>query len=180
MATYICLLRGINVSGKNIIPMAKLKEAFEQSGFQQVRTYIQSGNIIFASTPKNAGKIELEIENLILSNFDLRIKSMVLALADFKKILELNPFKKEAESDPSKMILTFLERIPGSEDLQKIPASGKDQWQSIDRCVYLFCPDGYGKTKLTHSVFESKLKLKATARNWKTCEQLVLLAMEYN
>lgn len=178
MPQYICLLRGINVSGKNIIPMAKLKTALDQSGFHQVQTYIQSGNIVFNSDYKNSAQIEKGIELLIQSNFDLKIKSMVIPIADFTKMLELNPFKEEAATEPSRMILTFLEHIPNTEDLQKIPESGTDQWELIDRCVYLYCPEGYGKTKLTHSVFESKLKIKATARNWRTCEQLLLLARE--
>jgi len=178
MPQYICLLRGINVSGKNIIPMTQLKLALEQSGLHQVRTYIQSGNIVFNSDHKNSAQIENGIELLIQSNFDLKIKSMVIPVADFTKMLELNPFKKEAAAEPSRMILTFLECIPNAEGLQKIPESGKDQWKIIDRCVYLYCPDGYGKTKLTHSVFESKLKIKATARNWRTCEQLALMTAE--
>lgn len=178
MPKYICLLRGINVSGKNIIPMVQLKEAFEQSGFKQVQTYIQSGNIVFNSKLKNPNQIETETEELIHSIFNLTIKSMVFSISDFKNILELNPFKKEAELEPAKMILTFLEGIPNEEALAKIPESGNDQWQLIGRCVYLYCPDGYGKTKLTHSVFESKLKIKATARNWRTCVQIVQMATE--
>jgi len=177
MKTYVSILRGINVSGKNLIKINSLKEMYEGLGFLNVKTYIQSGNIVFQSVETNLEKLELLISDEILNRFTFNVPVFVREVSELKDILARNPFLKETEEDISKLHLTFFSKIPEKQFVESIGnlTSLPDKYFITEKTVYLFCPNGYGKTKLNNSFFENKLKVKATTRNLRTLMELVKL-----
>jgi uncharacterized protein (DUF1697 family) len=172
MKSYLCLLRGINVSGKNIIKMAELSELMRQEGLQAVKTYIQSGNIVFKSEIAKADILEEKISSAIKLKFGYEVPALVVDYQSFSTIVALNPFV--GELDIKNLHVTILKETPKPELLNTIPNTiGDDSFQIIGCAIYLNCPNGYGNTKLTNTFFEKKLKQKATTRNWKTCLELL-------
>jgi uncharacterized protein (DUF1697 family) len=168
MAVYITLLRGINVSGKNIVKMPDLVKLFASMGFTNVRSYIQSGNIIFDYKTVPIKSLTGLIKSKIKNNLKMDIPVLIRTSADMKKIIGINPFLKENKTE--KLHVTFLEDFPDSDLIKSIDKvkSGTESYSIIDREIYLFCPEGYGITKMNNSYFEKLFKQSATTRNWKT------------
>lgn len=160
---YIVLLRGINVGGKRKIRMKDLKDLLVQNGYQNVLTYIQSGNIILQSLQKDIPKIENHISGLIQKAYSFEVPVMVLNNNQFLSIYNGNPF---IENDIKSLHVTILKSPVAKVELNK------EEAMLIDSQVYLLCPEGYSKTKYTNDFFEKRLKCKATTRNWKTMTAL--------
>lgn len=177
MITYIALLRGINVSGKNSIKMEQLKQLFIDKGFEEVVTYIQSGNVVFQSKKQTAEKLKAVIKKSILEMFGFDVPVLVLELHEFKKTVNDNPFIKQKNKDALFMHLTILSQVPLPADYLKLETVQRDadEYTLIDRTLYLYCPNGYGKTKLHNACIENKLNVTATTRNWKTVNELIKL-----
>jgi len=177
MKTYVSILRGINVGGKNLIKINSLREMYEGLGFLNVKTYIQSGNVVFQRVESNLEEMELLISDEILNRFTFNVPVFVREVSELKDILVQNPFLKETEEDISKLHLTFLSKVPENQFVEGIGNSSylPDKYFIRERIVYLFCPNGYGKTKLNNSFFENKLRVKATTRNLRTLMELVKL-----
>lgn len=174
MATYISFLRGINVSGKNMIGMADLKKLFGNLGFTDIQTYVQSGNVIFRAENTDPGKAEKMITEAIRCEFSFEVPVIVLTPAKLERIINGNPFRDDPGKDPSFMHVTFLASAPAAFDPTQILAK-KAEGEEIafsDEAVYLFCPNGYGNTKLSSQFLENKLGVTATTRNWRTTMQL--------
>lgn len=180
MTTYISILRGINVSGKNIIKMDALRKMYKNLGFENVTTYVQSGNVVFVSKNIATDKLGHKISGQIKDEFGLDVPVIVLTIDQLKRIVENNPFLKEQSKDRIFFHVTFLSTIPDNYDVKTI----EDKKQSgeeiffADNAVYLYCPNGYGQTKLTNSFLEAKLKVGATTRNWKTTNELLKIATQ--
>lgn len=177
MSKNIAILRGINVGGKRKLLMDDLKKIFSSLGYSNVTSYIQSGNVIFDSSDNNLAQIEEEIQEAILKNLGLEIPVIIRSTAQFKSIVEKNPFRKENIKIES-LYLTFLKEQPAQEHLNKI----KDLDFSPDKFIidhkeaFLCCPGKYHKSKLSNTFFEKKLKVGATTRNWKTILKLLELS----
>jgi uncharacterized protein (DUF1697 family) len=177
MTTYISILRGINVSGKNLIRMEALKKLYEDLGLQKVETYIQSGNVIFQSEAIESARIEKMISHQILTVFGFEVPVIVLSAEQLKKIICNNPFSKDPDRDPSYMHVTFLHSSPEDFETQlNEKALQGEEVEFADQAIYLYCPDGYSRTKLTNTFLENKLRVKATTRNWKTTKELYIRA----
>lgn len=178
METYIAMLRGINVSGHKIIKMDALRKAFEDSGYGNVRTYIQSGNVIFTSVKTSSGKLEKSISGIISGAFGFEAPVIVRDLKEMKEIIKENPFLKDAKCDAKNLYAILLSDEPAKRLKDKIPEAPNDDTMHriTGKTVYLYCPDGYGNTKLTNAFFEKHLKVTATARNWKTICELAKIA----
>ena len=179
METYISILRGINVGGKNKIKMNDLKELYEELKFKNIITYIQSGNIIFNSNQKAADQnIAKQIEKGISKKFNLDVAAVIRTINELKNIIKINPFLTMPGIDIEKLHVTFLEKVPGQIELDNTKKHDytPDKFIIAGREVFLYCPGGYGKSKLSNNFFENKLKVKATTRNWKTVKKLVELA----
>ena len=176
--TYIAILRGINVSGKNMVKMPALVKAFESIGFENVRSYVQSGNVVFESEPIEPEKLQRLIAEQIEKDLELSVPVLVLEEIYLKQVSENNPFIKRDDIDLTNLHVTFLSREPDQENVSKIDPDKYDPDEFIfdKKIIYLNCPSGYGKTKLHNNFFESKLKVDATTRNWKTVNALVELA----
>lgn len=180
MTTYISLLRGINVSGQKIIKMDALRKMYEGLGFISIQTYVQSGNVIFKAMEKDAKELETLIALEIEKEFGFNVPVIVFDVKTFQDIINNNPFAREGVKDKAFLHVTFLAEVPNVFDEIKI-IEKKDQAEEIvivSNVVYLYCPNGYGKTKLHNTFLEKKLKVPATTRNWKTCNELLSMAME--
>ena len=176
MKTYVTILRGINVSGHNMIKMADLKKMFETLPFENVRTYIQSGNIVFNAKPENDQNLEKLIHDSIQKTFSFSVPVIVLEEKELKIVQQNNPFLTERNEDAAKLHVTFLDAIPEKDLFDKLKEKANfspDEWILDGKTIYIFCPNGYGKTKLNNNFFENKLKVTATTRNWKTINELV-------
>jgi uncharacterized protein (DUF1697 family) len=178
MGTYLSILRGINVSGHNLIKMKSLQEMYERLGLSSVKTYIQSGNVVFenkSSEPETLGKL---ISEEILKTFGFKVPVIVIEKAALKEISTHNRYIIERGEDISKLHVTFLSQEP-LKNLSESVHSGEylpDEFYITGKSIYLFCPNGYGNTKLSNNFFEKKLKVQATTRNWKTILELVKLS----
>src|ERR1700740_1199955 len=155
MATYIAILRGINVSGHKLIKMDALRKLFDNMGFKNTKTYIQSGNVVFQDKQAKIQDLEKKIAGSILKEFGFEVPVLVKEADELEAVLEKNHIEKIKEG-----------------------AYASDEFIVVGKTVYLFCPNGYGNTKLNNTFFENKLKVTATTRNWKTINELVTIAAE--
>jgi uncharacterized protein (DUF1697 family) len=178
MIIYISILRGINVSGQKMIKMDALKQLYVEIGLKNVTTYIQSGNIVFQCEKKSSQDLEQKIHKKILEQFGFEVPVQVIELASLQKIIKANPFQKDKLKDAAFFHITFLSGTPKKTTMEKIipETYSPDEFKLMGQTIYLYCPNGYGTTKLTNTFFENKLKLSATTRNWKTTNELVKIA----
>lgn len=174
MNTYLSLLRGINVSGQKKVPMADLRALYETLKFENVSTYIQSGNVVFQSKEK-IEKLSPKIEKAIQEKFHFEVPVIHKIATDLEKVLKENPFLKEKDLQENKLYVAFLYDEPSKDLVEKIQTyqTPADRFAIIGTNVYLYCPNGYGNTKLNNNFFENKLKVKATTRNWRSVNELL-------
>ncbi len=168
---YIAILRGINVSGSKKLPMAELRALLSTLGFKEVQTYIQSGNVVFKAANQHQEKLGNQIAEAIKKQYDYEVPVLVKTIDQWKTAIANNPF---TEADISKQGITFLATIPKETTIEI--DSKEDRFEIIGSEIYLDCPTGFGRTKLTNNLFERKLKTQATTRNWKTIYKLLELA----
>ena len=168
MKVFISMLRGINVSGQNKISMTDLKVLYESIGLVNVQTYVQSGNVVFESKLKDDSKLPGLIRNQILKSLGYDVSVFIRNTDDFNRILANNPFLKKRKGDSSNLYVTFLAAIPSKDQLSNLDhaISSTDEFIIGESEIFLFCPGGYGNTKLSNNYFERKLKIAATTRNW--------------
>ena len=172
---FIALLRGINVGGQKIIKMADLKRMFEEAGFLNVVTYIQSGNVVFDAPHPDAEPLRREIESMLKTHLTYDVPTLVRLQAEFRKTIAGNPYPALAEGDVRKVSVTMLESDPTSATVATLPTvSGTDELRVIGRDVYILHL-AYGDTKLNNNFIEKKLGLRATTRNWATICKLAEL-----
>ena len=173
---YIALLRGINVGGKNKIKMFELKNMFESLNYKNVRTYIQSGNVIFDNEITDTIKLANSIENKINEMFGLLVKIIIRTDEEFRNIVKNNPFVNEPNMELDKLHVIFmLDKLEtDAELLLSIKKEENEKYLINSREIYLYCPNGYGKTKLNNAMFEKKLNTVSTTRNWKTINNIIL------
>ena len=178
MNTYISMLRGINVGGTKKVLMKDLVGLYESCGFTSVSTYVQSGNVVFDSREKNTEKLSETIENKIEQKLQFSCRCNHRTPQDLEKIIAKNPFLRKTSVVPQTLYVTFLSDAPDAQtllDLQKVN-SGADGFATNDREIFVHCPGGYGRTRLTNNFFETRLKRTATTRNWKTITTLLDMA----
>lgn len=171
MKTFIILLRGINVSGKNKLPMIDLRNLLNELGFKNVKTYIQSGNIILESEIEKREISEL-ITQEINKRFGYHVPAIVKTKDELKHAVESYPFSKENEKIVG---FAFLEKITEIQNIE-IKNIGSDEYTIDNDVVYFYCPNGFGKSKLTNNLFEKKLNVTATTRNLRTTLKLIELS----
>ena len=171
---YIALLRGINVGGKNSLPMKDLAAMFEKAGCSQVATYIQCGNVVFKADAKLAQQITDVISKEIKKGFKLEVPVVVRSAGELLKISQKNPFFKKGGTVDT-VHVAFLLHTPHKTAIQSLDAqrSPGDAFEVAGSEVYLHCPKGFGRTKLTNQYFDSKLSTTSTIRNWKTVLKLL-------
>lgn len=177
MQKYIALLRGINVGGNRIIKMEALRKSLSRLPLFNLSTYIQSGNLLFESE-SDAGAITEMITNAIEKEFGFSVEVLLITPEELKIVMIRNPFQSGTTPDSVQPYVSFLSEIPDKQDVvafQNINFE-PDKWVLDEKCVYIWYDQSAAKTKLTNSVIENKLKVKATARNWKTVRKLLDLS----
>lgn len=176
MKIWIALLRGINVGGRNPLPMAALREQLEAAGLRDVRTVIQSGNVVFGSNARSAPALAGRIATAIEDSFGMRPAVLVLEARELAAALDHDPLAGQ-DLDPAKLHLFFLEEPPRAPDLDAIAAARapSESFALEGRVFYLAAPDGIGRSKLASNV-ERWLGVATTARNARTLRRLVELA----
>jgi uncharacterized protein (DUF1697 family) len=180
MKTYVALLRGINVSGHNAIRMPELQASFSGLGFADVRTYLQSGNVVFSAGKSNESKLAAAIQARIKQDFGLEVPVLVMSANELEQVANANPLWPKAGGDEKLFHSTFLAEpvSPDRFEALKLPAAAGERAVLVGRAVLLHCPHGYGKTKLNNSYFERALGVTATTRNWRTVLALQQLSSE--
>lgn len=175
MKSYIALLRGINVSGKNIIRMTELQNLLASTGFDDVKTYIQSGNIVFRHHEMPLTFFENKIHAAIQNEFGFNVPVVAMDGDYLERIIANNPIQ---EFDESKLMVTFLAGNPAKEkiDVMMEISYPPDKIFEGEKAFYVYCPDGFGRSKFNNNFFEKKLGQVATGRNWKTCKKLLEMA----
>ena len=168
---YISLLRGINVSGQKKIRMIDLKAMYEKLGFQNVLTYIQSGNVIFDTDIKNRAGVKKQIEQAIRKRFGFDVPVELRTRRELSTIIKGCPFDSiDLDRNAARFLVTFLSSQPARSRFNAIneyaAASEKIVLKGTE--IYLHCPDGYGKSRLSNAFLEQKLGVGATTRNWKS------------
>ena len=179
MTKKIAILRGINVGGKRKILMADLRLICEKLGFSNVKTYIQSGNVIFEVAKKATDiKMAEDLEKAILDKYGFEVPVIVKSAAKIAQAVQDNPFYQQDLEEIKPLHLTFLKESPSAENLAKTETYdyAPDKFVIKDKCVFIYCEGKYHQSKLTNNFFEKKLKVAATTRNWKTVLKLLELS----
>ena len=174
MTRFVSLFRGINVGGNKSVRMDALKELHESLGLQRVETYIQSGNVVFTSDDAIPSQLSRQIEEAFEHKFGFLSKVMVRTAEQFNVIIENSPFKDQPMKESKWVVVMFLASDPintALEDIQKT-YSGPEELHIIGQEVYIYYPEGIGRSKLTNTFLEKKLKTMGTARNWNTVLKL--------
>jgi len=171
---YIIFLRAVNVSGKNLIKMAELKEKLSKAGYQDVQTYIQSGNILLKSD-ESSEKLATQINSLIKNEFGLDISVFVLAEKELRKSLDDCPFS--AELAPNHVFITYLDKEPENTVLELFKSIdlSPEEYMHKGKLFYFYLPSGMAKSKLNNNFIEKKLKVIATGRNLNTINKMLTL-----
>jgi uncharacterized protein (DUF1697 family) len=178
MGTYVALLRGVNVGGRAQVSMRDLRAAFEALGHDDVSTYIQSGNVIFRGRSRSAARVRTELEQSIADEFGLAVTVILRTSAELAALVNRNPFVRPGPDVTRQLHVAVLADRPSRRAVGQLDPnrSPPDQFVVIDREVYLRCPNGIGRSKLTNDYFERRLDTRATIRNWRTVTQLRRLA----
>jgi uncharacterized protein (DUF1697 family) len=176
MPHYVALLRGINVGGKNKLSMADLASIFVDAGVTNVRTYIQSGNVLFEASSKAASGVPRAVATTIGARFGYRVPVVLRSASELRSALEGNPFL--ARGLPAdELLLAFLADAPSTARVAALdPTRGApDAFEVRGREIYLHLPNGLGRSKLTNDYFDRALGTTSTVRNWRTVEALAAL-----
>ena len=170
---YIVLLRGVNVAGKNKLPMAAFRTQLEAKGMETVTSYIQSGNIGLDSELE-AKQVKYLVEQLLEDEYQYKVPVLVLPQSALLSLVEAHPYSK-LTSDIKYLHFTLLHASPSEEHrtyFGNLEIAG-EEFLCGDSCVFLHLPNGYGRAKLTNGFIERQLKVSATTRNYKTMQKLV-------
>jgi uncharacterized protein (DUF1697 family) len=176
MARHIVLLRGINLGSRNRVPMPKLRELLESGGFDDVKTYLQSGNVVLSSA-KTADAVRREVERLISKELGLDIDVVVRSRPELAKVVERNPLGDVA-TNPKRYQVSFLAKKPpaGLEQRLANAAADTERFAIHGREIYAWHPNGVARSKLRALLAGRQLGVTATSRNWTTVTKLLELA----
>ena len=194
MASHVALLRGINVGGRNKVPMTDLREVVTSLGHTGVTTYIQSGNVLFSTADTDTAKLAAALESAIGERFGIWASVVVLSRDELAQLLASNPYPDEP--NPKLVHVVFLNATPTKDLIDRIAAAesttaakgSRDTVQAAGRALFLHTPDGFGTSELAQAVLriltppakQKKQGLAATARNWTTATKLLTLCEEQN
>jgi len=180
MSVYISLLRGINVGAQKMIRMESLRTTYEGLGLTHVRTYVQSGNVVFECPEEDPFRLARRIEIGLEHAYGDEVPVFIRQPEQLQQILANNPFLNDRHEDPSKLHVSFLYHIPSEPWWSELvpPRDIADEFARGELAIYLFCPNGYGNTRLSNSFFERKLGMPVTTRNWNTVNTLYSMTIE--
>jgi uncharacterized protein (DUF1697 family) len=180
MTIQIALIRGINVGGHQAVAMSDLRDLLTQLGFDGSRSLLQSGNLIFRCSARIGAELESLLEMEAEKRLGLRADFLIRNAKEWGQVVARNPFRKEAERDPSHLVVMFLKSAADAKDVKAVQAAiaGRETIRADGRQLYIVYPDGIGKSRLTNALIEKKLGIRGTARNWNTVLKIAALAEE--
>ena len=175
---YIALLRAINVGGHQPVSMQDLRGLLSELGFQNARSLLQSGNLVFGADRQGAPAVERTLETKAAQRLGLQTDFVVRTAPEWKSIVARNPFLTEAERDPSRLVVMFLKSSPRAAAFAapRAAITGPERLHGEGRHAYIFYPEGIGRSRLTSVFIERKLGPRGTARNWNTVTKLAEVA----
>ncbi|MFB3924066.1 MAG: DUF1697 domain-containing protein [Terriglobia bacterium] len=178
MAVVISMLRGVNVGGHNLIKMDALRALYESLGLGEVRTYLQSGNVVFKTRERSRHRLSERIAHGIDRRFGIRPDVILRTSSDFRKVIAGNPFAGRREIEPAKLHVTFLPSNPGPKARQEILRirTAPEELYVSGRELYVYFPNGMGRSRFPWGLIEKTLRMSGTARNWNTVRKLFALA----
>ena len=180
MTIQIALLRGINVGGHKAVAMSDLRDLLTGLGFDGARSLLQSGNLIFRSDAQTGAGLERLLKTEAEKRMGLHADFFIRSAKEWREVVARNPFRKEAERDPSHLVVMFLTSMPNANGVKAVNAAiaGPEIVRADGRHLYIVYPDGIGKLRLTNALIEKKLGIRGTARNWNTVLKLAALIDE--
>jgi uncharacterized protein (DUF1697 family) len=179
VGAYVALLRGINVGGNKRIAMADLRKLLEDLDYDNVRTYLQSGNAVFSSRGRSLTKLERDITARIQRDLGLDVAVLVRSGRDMQAVVRSNPYTAEL-TDPTKLLVAFLSAEPAKERMADIDPESflPERFEVFGKHIYLWCPHGQAGSTMLGSFGDRQLGVTVTIRNWRTVENLAELAKE--
>jgi uncharacterized protein (DUF1697 family) len=177
MTIHIALLRAVNVGGRKPIIMAELRDLLTELGFVDVRSLLQTGNLVFRINERRGIDLERLLEEAA-KRLDLQTDFFVRTAEEWKAIVSNNPFRDEAKRDAAHLVVMFLKRAPSAKDVEALQAAitGPEIVSADGGQAYIVYPAGIGRSRLTNTLIERKLRTRGTARNWNTILKLASLA----
>ena len=177
MTVYLSMLRAVNVGGTSRIKMDELRKVYESMGLADVRTLLQSGNVLFRSGLTDRQRLVKRIMQEIERQLELTVQVILRTLAELESLFERGPVLSP-RADPSKLVVMFLSSVPDAAAQSALlkwhkSKEMKEMLEPRGPEIYLYYPDGIGRSKLTNAVIESKLDTFGTARNWSTLKKLI-------
>lgn len=181
MTTYVALLRGVNVGGNKMVAMADLRDALTTLGFADVRTVLQSGNVLFRGRAASPEALEARLEREVAARLGVRADFHVRTAEEWRAVVAANPFPKEAQADPGRLLVTFFKAPLPRAAVQALQAAiaaidGPEMVRADGRHLYMVFPNGMGNSKAA-PLIDRKLGARGTARNWNTVTKLHALAL---
>lgn len=181
MHVIISMLRGVNLGAHNRVKMDDLRALYKSLKFVDPRTYVQSGNVLFRTKEKPTPELAKKIQAAIARKCGCNPEVILRATAELKKAIDANPFVKRKDIEPGKLLLSFLASEPGPEaqsTIEKLNQSHKEELHLKGRELYIYFPDGAGRSKLPWSSLEKLFKVTGTARNWNSVTKMLEMAEE--
>jgi uncharacterized protein (DUF1697 family) len=178
MTVIISMLRGVNVGGHNKIKMEALRALYESMRLRDAQTYVQSGNVIFRTDERDLARLARRIEDGIERKFGFRSDVILRTAAEMKEVIAKNPFAKRRGIEPGKLLVSFLASDPGEEGREKIRQMKCDpeEMRVEGREIYIYFPNGAGRSKLNWAGLGKMLKTPATGRNWNSVTKMLEMA----
>ena len=178
MPVIISMLRGVNLGPHNRVKMDALRALYESLGFNGVRTYVQSGNVVFRTDSRDMARLATKIEDAIERKFGFRVDVIVRTTAEIRRAIANNPFAGRRNLEPDKFLVTFLAGDPDPEARKKVLQinTEPEELRVEGREIYMYFPNGMARPKLTWSQVATKLKTSGTGRNWTTVHALLAMA----
>jgi uncharacterized protein (DUF1697 family) len=174
MTTWVALLRGINVGGRNMVAMAELRKLCARMGLHEAQTLLQSGNVVFRCPERGGGALEARLEQELQKRLGFAPAVFVRTADEWASIVKRNPFREEAVRDPGHLLAVLMRHSPTKAGVSALRAAipGREQVEARGREAYFYYPDGVGRSKLTAALVEKHLGGSGTARNWNTVLKL--------
>lgn len=180
MTIQIALLRGVNVGGHQAVAMSDLRNLATELGFGGARSILQSGNLVFRCDPRTGVDLENVLEREAKKRLGFHADFFIRSAKEWREVVARNPFRKDAERDPSHLVVMFLKSAVNAKNAKVLQAAiaGSEIVRADGRHLYIVYPDGIGRSRLTNALLEKKLGIRGTARNWNTVLKLAALADE--
>ena len=177
MTPFVALLRAVNLGSHQQIAMSALRDFAEDLGLVDIRTILQSGNLVFGAERQDAKNLESLLESNAKTALRLGTDFFVRSAKEWKLLVEKNPFPEEAKQAPGRLIVMFLKHSPSGDCLKALRAAirGPELVETVERQAYIVYPNGVGRSRLTNAVIEAKLGTRATGRNWNTVLKIAAL-----